>query len=161
MSRLALALFLSAVGLGAARAAPAGPVAEPLPADVCGALNKDFAAALRFPLKAGLGAPATVIDDTPAGTACTFSGQATGLTHRFDDALKRLQKHVEGWEPIPDFAADGPGSTVEGYRRGDRRIVFALTVEPPAGPCDNVVQASCKVPRTRWPWTFRAVAYRQ
>ncbi len=161
MSRIALLLLVSAAGLGAARAAPADPVAEPLPVEVCGALHKDFAAALRFPLKAGIGAPTTVTDDAPAGTACTFSGQATGLGHSYGEALGRLEKVVEGWDQIPEISADGPESILQGYRKGDRRVVVALDRSPPDGTCENTVQSRCKVPAKRWRWTFKAAAYRQ
>lgn len=52
MPRIALALFLTVIGLGTVQAA-AEPVAEPLPPDACGVLRKDFAAALGFPLTLG------------------------------------------------------------------------------------------------------------
>lgn len=161
MSRIALALFLSLAGLVAARAAPAEPVARPLPPDVCSALRTDFAAALGFPLASGTQSPKTVSDSAPAGTACTFSGRATGLGQSYADALRRLETIVEGWDQIAEISADGPESTVQGYRKDDRRVVVALDRSPPDGTCENTVQVRCKVPAKRWRWTFKAAAYRQ
>lgn len=100
-------------------------------------------------------------EGAPDGTACRFSGRATGIEHRFGDALGGLQAIVEGWEEITDIAADGPSSTTAGYRKGDRRIIVFLRAEPPDGQCETVVSRDCRLPAKRWRWTFDAVAYRQ
>ena len=160
MHRLSLTLFLSMAGLAAAQAAQAAP-AEPLSADLCESLKTRFAAALRLPVTATVGTTASVTDLAPAGTACLFSGRATGLGHSYGDALGRLEKIVDGWDQITEISADGPESTLQGYRKGDRQIVVALDRSPPDGTCENTVQTRCKVPAKRWLWTFKAAAYRR
>ncbi|KMO29246.1 hypothetical protein VQ02_30210 [Methylobacterium variabile] len=157
MHRIALAILLSVAGIGSTRAAPA----KPWTPDLCATLAKDFTEALGFPVTATVGAPKAVADDAPAGTACLFSAKATGIRHDFGDAEGRLRRIVKDWKDLPGVAADGPGSTLQGYRKGDRRIIFGLTHEPPEGTCEDEPVGSCEVPLERWQWTFKATAYRK
>jgi hypothetical protein len=95
------------------------------------------------------------------GNACLMSGRATGLKAEFDDVRKKLNAALSGWTPVPDYDADGPASTITGFTKAQQRIVYWLQTEPPRGTCQNVPLAACKVPRQRWGWGLKVVAFNQ
>ncbi|MFZ5779415.1 MAG: hypothetical protein ACOY4R_04295 [Pseudomonadota bacterium] len=59
------------------------------------------------------------------------------------------------------YDADGPFGTVKGLTKGTQTVVYHLETEPPAGTCDNIVIADCKVPRRLWGWTLEVAAFVQ
>ncbi|CAN5808905.1 hypothetical protein BH11PSE3_BH11PSE3_13500 [soil metagenome] len=60
---------------------------------------------------------------------------------------------------VPDYDADGPHGTVKGFTRGPAALLYHLETGPPAGTCDNVVIADCKVPRRQWHGTLEVVGF--
>lgn len=152
MSGLGLALVLaSSLALAADRRI------EPLPADRCRALGEQLGKAIGFPLSARTGRPAFPSGVT--GNACLLSGKATGLPIGFDAAQDRLDRSVAEWTRVPDYNADGPFSTVKGFAKAEAKLLYRLETDPPAGTCDNVVIADCRVPRAKWRWVLEVVAF--
>ncbi len=130
---------------------------RPLPADQCRALAETLGKAIAIPLAVGTGRPA--FPTGVGGDACLISGKATGLTVEFSAAQDRIDRSIAGWTRVIDYDADGPYSTVKGFTRGPATLLYNLETDPPAGTCDNIVIADCKVPRRQWHWTLEVVGF--
>jgi len=123
---------------------------RPLPADQCRGLAEALGRAAAIPLSAGV-----------SGEACLLSGRATGLAIGFMTALDRLDRSIADWRRVPDYDADGPFGTVKGFTKGQATLLYRLETGPPAGTCDNVVIADCRVPRVQWHWALEVVGFVQ
>lgn len=132
---------------------------RPLPVDQCRALGEAVGKAIAMPLSARVGRPAFPIG--VSGDACLLSGKATGLAIGFDAAQDRIDRSMAEWTRVPDYDADGPYSTVKGFTKGEAVLLYQLETDPPAGTCDNIVIADCKVPRAQWHWALEVVAFIQ
>lgn len=87
--------------------------------------------------RATVGPARSASDQAPEGPACLVSGTTTGLTQGFDVVLDALNATLGEWQSDPDFAAAGPGESLQRYVKGDRRVIVLLQNEPPAGTCEN------------------------
>ena len=132
---------------------------KPLPADQCRALGELVGKAIAMPLSARTGRPA--FPSGVSGDACLLSGKATGLAIGFNAAQDRLDRSIAEWTRVPDYDADGPYSTVKGFAKGQAMLLYQLETDPPAGTCDNIVIADCRVPRAQWHWALEVVAFLQ
>lgn len=132
---------------------------RPLPPEACKAVGDTIGKAAGIPLAARVGKSELV--QGVAGDACLLSGKATGLTIGFAEAENKIDHSLAGWKHVPDHDADGPFGTVKGFTKGTQTVVYNLETEPPAGTCDNIVIADCKVPRRLWRWTLEVVAFVQ
>jgi len=128
---------------------------RPLPADQCRALAETLGRAAAIPLSARVGRPA--FPTGVSGDACLLSGKATGLAIGFVAAQDRLDRSLAEWKRVPDYDADGPYGTLKGFTKGEATLLYQLETDPPAGTCDNIVIADCKVPRVQWHWTLEVV----
>lgn len=126
----------------------------------CSAIARTVGQAVGIALRTTVGKP-----DLPGtrGIACVMSGHATGLTLEFEKVRQKLEASLTraGWNAVSDFDADGPDSTLKGFAKASRRVVYALSTEPPSGTCENVPVADCQVPRRRWIWTLTLSAFVQ
>lgn len=132
---------------------------RPLPADQCRVLGETLAKAIAIPLSARTGRPA--FPGGLSGDACLLSGKATGLKIGFNAAQDRLDRSIAEWTRVPDYDADGPYSTVKGFTKGEAMLLYQLETDPPAGTCDNIVIADCRVPRAKWHWVLEVVSFIQ
>ncbi len=156
MNRL---VWILAVIVLTAPAAAGDRKIKPLPLEECRSIGDMIGKAAGIPLSARIGKPGLVSGVT--GDACLLSGRATGLTIGFAAAEDKVDRSLAGWKHIPDYDADGPFGTVKGFTKGARTVVYSLETDPPAGSCDNIVIADCKVPRRQWSWTLEVVAFVQ
>ncbi len=148
-----------ALMLAACPALAADRKIKPLPADQCRALAETLGRAAAIPLSARIGRPA--FPAGVSGDACLLSGKATGLAIGFMAAQDRLDRSIAEWKRVPDYDADGPYSTVKGFTKGQATLLYQLETDPPAGTCDNIVIADCKVPRVQWHWALEVVGFVQ
>jgi hypothetical protein len=132
---------------------------RPLPADQCRGLAEALGRAAAIPLSARIGKPAFPVG--VSGEACLLSGRATGLAIGFMTAQDRLDRSIADWRRVPDYDADGPFGTVKGFTKGQATLLYRLETGPPAGTCDNVVIADCRVPRVQWHWALEVVGFVQ
>jgi hypothetical protein len=130
----------------------------PLPPSDCDAVAAAITKALNIPLKTKVGTPS--FPDGLRGNACLLSGQASGLTIRFDRAQDKIAAALTEWRHLEALDADGPGSTNKTFAQGQRRLVYDLSMDPPPGTCsENKPIAACKVPFRRWIWSFKAAGF--
>jgi hypothetical protein len=132
---------------------------RPLPLDQCRVLAETLGRVAAIPLSARVGRPA--FPAGVSGDACLLSGKATGLGIGFMAAQDRLDRSLAEWKRVPDYDADGPYGTLKGFTKGEATLLYQLETGPPAGTCDNVVIADCKVPRVQWHWTLEVVGFVQ
>jgi hypothetical protein len=130
---------------------------KPLAAQDCSAIAQSIGKAIGIPLSMKVGKPA--FPDDVNGDACLLSGKATGLALDFIAAQDRIERSLTGWTRVPDYDADGPDGTMKGFTKAAQTIVYNLETEPPAGTCQDIVIADCKVPRRQWSWTLEVVAF--
>ena len=106
--------------------------------------------------------PAPSYPEGVHGSACLISGKASGLTIEFEHAQDRIAAALPGWQHLEQFDADGPYSTVKGFAKGQQRVFYTLSTDPPPATCrDNKPISACKVPHRRWTWTLTAAAFVQ
>lgn len=159
--RWVAAITISAAAVAGEQDARAAPQnVTPLTVDECAAMARTMSQTIGIPLQTTVGAP-----DLPGvhGTACLMSGHAIGLKLDFENAREKLDASLAraGWTAVIDFDADGPESTQKGFAKASRRVVYALSTEPPHGTCKNAPIVDCKVPRRRWSWTLMLTAFVQ
>jgi len=159
--RWVAALAISAAAIAAEQdARAAAQNVAPLDPTECAAMARTIGQTVGIALKTTVGAP-----DLPPlrGTACLMSGHATGLKLAFETAREKLEASLvrAGWTAVSDFDADGPASTIKGFAKASRRVVYALSTEPPHGACENAPLVDCKVPRRRWSWDLTLTAFVQ
>lgn len=153
----AAGLALMAATAGVSRAAQKAKVAA-LPAEQCASLAKDVSRLVGFPVKAANGNAQGHAFSNITGDSCLLSGSATGLTQK-TDVLFKLPTGLPGWNADPSYDADGPMSTSVTYRKGDAWVSLSLAVDPPAGTCENVIIADCRIPMRRWVWTLDGMGF--
>jgi len=152
---LAATAFLLAGGI--AHAQPT-ITAKPLPDETCADLAKTASKETGVPVDTVNGDAGPYMYTNVGGTACLFSGTATGLTTS-PDALAKLADGFEGWTRVASNDADGPGAASMTLRRGDDWFGLSVNAEPPAGSCDSVMVSECKAPMKEWTWTVTGMAF--
>lgn len=132
---------------------------QPLALQDCKAVADAVGGAIGMTLMTKIG-PAPSYPDGLRGNACLISGKATGLTLEFERAQEKIAAALAGWQHLEQFDADGPYSTVKGFAKGQQRVFYSLSTDPPAGTCrSNKPISDCKVPRGRWTWQLTTAAF--
>lgn len=152
---LAATAFLVAAG---AANAQSNITAKPLPDETCADLAKTASKETGVTVDTVVGDAGPYMYANVDGTACLFSGTATGLTTS-PDALADLDDGFEGWTRDTAYDADGPGATSITLRRGDDWFGLTVNAEPPADQCTDVMVSECKAPKKEWNWTVTGMAF--
>tara|TARA_R110002020_G_scaffold20374_48_gene69695 strand:+ start:4607 stop:5155 length:549 start_codon:yes stop_codon:yes gene_type:complete len=159
-TRRALPILAAAALLvsGAAAHAQSLITAKPLAEETCADLAKTASKETGVPVDTVVGDAGPFMYTNVDGTACLFSGTATGLD-KSPAGLARLADGFEGWTRVASNDADGPGATSLTLRRDDDWFGLSVAAEPPAGSCDGVMVSECKAPMKEWTWTVTGMAF--
>lgn len=153
---LAMTALLGAGGIAHAQSSI---TAKPLPEATCTDLAKTASDKTGVHVDTVVGDAGPYMYSNIDGTACLFSGTATGVAENLE-TVADIGDGLEGWTRDSAYDADGPGSTSVTYRRGDTDwFSLEVSAEPPAGECDNVMISECKVPMKEWEWTVSGMAF--
>lgn len=144
-------LVLAMAGAVAAQPGPARPLAA-VPAAECAALSRQLAGALPRPLVTTAGRVEYFSGDNRwEGRGCVLTARGTGVQFdrrpdAFEDVERRLR--ADGWRQDQGMQADGPGSTVVGFRRGDRFLSLSYE-DDDGGLCGDGDRAGVDCERSR------------
>jgi hypothetical protein len=130
------ALFCLITIAACVQAAAAGSNVTPLAPRKCGALATSIGKAIGIDMMTSVGAP--TFPSGIHGSACLMKGRAIGLTLKFEAAAEKIETMLPGWTHLLEFDADGPYSTIKGFKRGSNVMVYSIETNPPRGTCKNL-----------------------
>ncbi|WP_018699635.1 hypothetical protein [Amorphus coralli] len=143
---------------GTAAHAQSQITAKPLPQETCTDLAKTASEKTGISVDTVIGDAGPYMYTNVDGSACLFSGTATGLDTSLSE-LAGLADAFEGWTRDSSYDADAPGATSLTLRRSDDWLGISVDAEPPAGQCGDVMLSECKAPMKEWMWTFTGMAF--
>ncbi|MDQ0314649.1 hypothetical protein [Amorphus orientalis] len=161
-SRAATALRLAAalplILAATAASAQSTITAKPLSDDDCSQLAKETSDRTGVPVDVVVGDAGPYIFTNLDGTACLFSGTATGVSKNLEN-LATIGEGFEGWTRDSAYDADAPGATSVTFTRGNDWFALSVGAEPPTDTCEDVMISECKAPLSEWTWTVSGMAF--
>lgn len=131
---------------------------KPLSDQECTALAKEVSDKTGVSVDSVVGDASVYMFTNLDGTACLFSGTASGLSKNLD-SLATIGDGYSGWTRDSAYDADGPGGTSVAFTRGTDWFALSVGAEPPSGSCEDVMVSECKVPFEKWTWTVSGMAF--
>ncbi|MEW5421548.1 hypothetical protein [Amorphus sp. 3PC139-8] len=152
---LAIAPFLMVASAAHAQSAI---TVKPLSDDECTALAKELSNRSGVSVDMVVGSADSYLFTNVGGTACLFSGTATGISKNLEN-LSKIAGGFEGWTRDNAYDADGPDGTNAAFTRGQDWFAVSVSAEPPSGECEDVMISDCKAPKEKWTWTVSGIAF--